>query len=457
MRKALPFVAAALFLLMALPVVAQDITRDVPFDHWAYDAVQKLVEKGIIVGYPDRTFKGDRAMTRYEFAMAIARLVDMIPEKGAAQPGERGPQGDRGPEGPQGRAGEAGAKGETGPQGPMGVANMDEVKALIDKLRDEFKPELDKIKEQLADQRNDIDDLDARVTKLENPERKINAIGWLNYRLGLVGDSFFDAKSRLTDAEFDTLTAVIGVQGQINPEVEGKITFKMHDPAEPWGNLVELPSFHGGGGYDSTKYDGYGSYGGGSSPIFNPVRGNADKWWLDEAWVSFDTNWLTPTHWTVGRQFQSYGPGLLVNNERLSQQGVRWEQKHGDFSTDFFFGTSFYDGVFAPAPHKLLAASGGYSSWGHHGGGSSYDTEWNQWPAQYGLDYWPLYGEFSNMGMVAGAKYDGGGDEYGIWEDYPVVQRNDCYSSIRLQCQRRLVHCGELPAERGRRGERLER
>ncbi|MGC9317621.1 MAG: S-layer homology domain-containing protein, partial [Armatimonadota bacterium] len=67
MRKTVAVLALAM--LIAVPAFAQTSPADtVPFDHWAYDAVQQLVEEGIIIGYPDGTFKGDRAMTRYEFA-----------------------------------------------------------------------------------------------------------------------------------------------------------------------------------------------------------------------------------------------------------------------------------------------------------------------------------------------------------------------------------------------------
>jgi hypothetical protein len=48
---------------------------DVPFSHWAYDAVAKLSAKGIITGFPDGTFKGQRQVTRYELAMILARLM----------------------------------------------------------------------------------------------------------------------------------------------------------------------------------------------------------------------------------------------------------------------------------------------------------------------------------------------------------------------------------------------
>lgn len=49
---------------------------DVPAKHWAYGSVSKLVYDGIIDGYGDGTFKGDRAITRYEFAVAVAKAVD---------------------------------------------------------------------------------------------------------------------------------------------------------------------------------------------------------------------------------------------------------------------------------------------------------------------------------------------------------------------------------------------
>ena len=48
---------------------------DVPKGHWAYDFVKDLSDKGYLVGYPDGTFKGDKAMNRYEFATALYRAL----------------------------------------------------------------------------------------------------------------------------------------------------------------------------------------------------------------------------------------------------------------------------------------------------------------------------------------------------------------------------------------------
>ncbi len=53
---------------------------DVPANHWAYEYIAKLAGNGILEGYPDGTFGGDRLMTRYEFATMLYRAI----EKGAA-------------------------------------------------------------------------------------------------------------------------------------------------------------------------------------------------------------------------------------------------------------------------------------------------------------------------------------------------------------------------------------
>ena len=48
---------------------------DVPSNHWAYEAVSDLSRRGLVEGYPDGTFGGDRMMTRYEFAQIVYRAI----------------------------------------------------------------------------------------------------------------------------------------------------------------------------------------------------------------------------------------------------------------------------------------------------------------------------------------------------------------------------------------------
>ena len=54
---------------------SEQIFRDVPKSHWAYEFVQAAAESGINKGYDDKTFRGDRYITRYEMAQMLANAV----------------------------------------------------------------------------------------------------------------------------------------------------------------------------------------------------------------------------------------------------------------------------------------------------------------------------------------------------------------------------------------------
>jgi len=52
---------------------------DVPTDHWAYEAVLNLYTTyGCLAGYPDGTFRGDQAVSRYEFAASLSECLDRL-------------------------------------------------------------------------------------------------------------------------------------------------------------------------------------------------------------------------------------------------------------------------------------------------------------------------------------------------------------------------------------------
>ncbi len=54
---------------------SDDLFPDVPVNHWAYEYVTRLKQAGILTGYPDGNFVGDRMMTRYEFAAIVYRAI----------------------------------------------------------------------------------------------------------------------------------------------------------------------------------------------------------------------------------------------------------------------------------------------------------------------------------------------------------------------------------------------
>ncbi len=339
-------VVLCLVVAISVPVYAQATPAEtVPFDHWAYDAVQRLVDMGVIIGYPDGTFRGNRAMTRYEFAMAISRLLDAIQVEGVLGP--QGPAGAQGPAGPAGAAGPAGPAGPAGAQGPPGEVDYDEVRSIVEDLTAEFSDELADLRDDIDYLQDDVYDLGDRVTVLEQ-EKGPEVTGWIDYRIGLASSYTYGGESvhkKLNaDKEFDNLTIKIGIEGDITDDLSGKITLKVRDADDPWRTTWIR-------GMDP------------SVPCVDMQA--AETVWLDEAILQFNTTGLIQGNWTVGRQFQDYGLGLLVNNERFAQQGVR-----GQFSSvwgtnldwEFFAGGSSYMFDTTGMAGPVYGANDGYLS-----------------------------------------------------------------------------------------------
>lgn len=122
--------ASMLMFSMALPALAAPLFPDVPDNHWAKDAVAALAAKGLVEGYPDGTFKGDRAATRWETAMIVARLL---------------------------------AKMEQAHATFATKAELDELRKLVNALREE----LDALGVRVTNLEENVARIDKRVTELE--------------------------------------------------------------------------------------------------------------------------------------------------------------------------------------------------------------------------------------------------------------------------------------------------
>lgn len=165
MRKVLPYLGAALSTLViawSTPAVAQNQFKDLDPNHWAYSAVNELQQKGILLGYPDGYFRGKRTLTRYEFAVALDRLLKNLPPPG------QGPKGDTGPAGADGAPGAQGEKGEKGDPGisPEELANL---KRLAEEFRNELTSlgtDLKAVKSRLDALSNDVADIKRRLDRM---------------------------------------------------------------------------------------------------------------------------------------------------------------------------------------------------------------------------------------------------------------------------------------------------
>jgi len=162
-------IAGASMLVLGVPsvVLAQGTAAsgpfaDVPADHWAYSSVDTLQKAGIVIGYPDGTYGGKRAMTRYEFAVAIARLLPLINKAG---------------EGDYATKDDLAALRSDLEQKLQ--ANSDAIDALR-KLVDEFQPELEKLGQDVAAIKDRLDALEARVAAVEEEQRRVKFNGALN-------------------------------------------------------------------------------------------------------------------------------------------------------------------------------------------------------------------------------------------------------------------------------------
>ena len=123
-------VAVVILFTMALPALSAPLFPDVPENHWARDAVATLAAKGLVEGYPDGTFKGDRAATRWEVAMIVARLLAKMEQEHATFATK---------------------------------AELEELRKLVNALREE----LDALGVRVTNLEENVSRLDQRVTELE--------------------------------------------------------------------------------------------------------------------------------------------------------------------------------------------------------------------------------------------------------------------------------------------------
>ncbi len=68
----------AILAVFATAGFAQEAFPDIPAGHWAGDAVTRISDLGIVIGFPDGTYRGNESFTRYQMALVISRLLDVI-------------------------------------------------------------------------------------------------------------------------------------------------------------------------------------------------------------------------------------------------------------------------------------------------------------------------------------------------------------------------------------------
>lgn len=106
MRLSFRFLPIIILLGTSVQAGCAEQFKDVPKDHWAAEYVARAASNGVMKGYPDSTFKGDKAVTRYELAVALERMIEVIekglkPEVKGAESGGQRAQSQNAPQQPQ--------------------------------------------------------------------------------------------------------------------------------------------------------------------------------------------------------------------------------------------------------------------------------------------------------------------------------------------------------------------
>ena len=204
-----------------------------PTDHWAYDAINPLQKDGVLIGYPDGTFGGKRAITRYEFATAIARIIRMIPTVPSPTTVT------------QQDLSAYVKKSELPDFSKFATkADLDALKKLMDEFRDELAAlgvDVDALK-------RDVAALDARVCALEAEQRRVKITGDVNafavatdQRSGIVPAYDRDERPIPTNA---TLGRTIGVVKDFDLNVVGRIsTATTANATVNYGNYLNYLAF----------------------------------------------------------------------------------------------------------------------------------------------------------------------------------------------------------------------
>ncbi|NIM06005.1 MAG: hypothetical protein GTO55_06945 [Armatimonadetes bacterium] len=449
-------VAVAILAAVAAPAFAQGAFEDVPMDHWAYQAVDMLTQAGLVEGYPDGEFKGDRPMTRYEFAMIIARAL----QSGALA-------GPPGPPGPPGTPGEAGRPTAI----PLARGLTPEQEALLAKLQKEFMPELKRL-------RSNVDELERRVSALEGmptaKAAKLSVSGGVSVRTGLSGtelefgandstgypypgiggplgyeelwfdpvewgginipilvgaawDSSAGQSIPISDAVKDAFAApdfmTMRTEVAFDANLGSGVTARAVLLADPRGNLVapyaEVDDWNLGSEQILSN----------QTPNIYYSDGIMDSVRVDEAWLRYETRLIRPIVITAGKQYWGFGTGLLANNSQQATKALRVDiALTGDAMGDGICWSSVlgaldreaFGGLTAGLPRwpdpVTTTENGGMDNYAVHSlsipfsddwtlGGNLVDTGFGAergWSADvkgklFGLDLWAEWAELTNF------------------------------------------------------------
>ncbi|MGE0488669.1 MAG: S-layer homology domain-containing protein [Vulcanimicrobiota bacterium] len=261
---------------------AAPLFPDVPDNHWAKDAVAALAAKGLVEGYPDGTFKGDRAASRYEVGMIVARLLAKMEQAHAT------------------------------------FATKAELQELR-KLADAYKEELEAFGVRVTNLEEQTNRLDLRVSELERIRfyGRMQFVGVSNnlrgapLNIGTIGNPGIDWSTGRLLVEGTGLSSV-GVLG-LNADITDDLVMGAEFVAFASQGVGAIDSYWGPSApYSTNPWTARGN--GAGLPGFQPDNNQPyTRMVLDNFWVHHKPS---DTRATFGSYFTRYVSGFVINGAR---------------------------------------------------------------------------------------------------------------------------------------------
>lgn len=407
-------VLIALFLLMLAGVSSAKSFDDVPRTHWAYDAVEYLASKGLVEGYPDGTYQGEKEMNRYELAILVARTYAKLEE----------------------------------------MTDEDvtiDVEAIMNDLMDEFETELAEIRDLVKGNKVKIDDLQRKLK--ENSEADAD----LAAKLANIGSKFkFNGIMKL---RLDAKYIDPGEARKIRPRFSFRFDMSapVNDEITFGGRLGTAGTGGANVGSETTFTDEF------RTKVIEIER--AYLQWKPEAWPNwtlkggkFKPNWATPSNFidsdvNVEGLAQTYRADNWVVNLAEMTPAVKGLYFVGQVGTEDLFtdNLDLYLSYHYMTSGTFEFMGGGFTDWNRLDaddycaveGFAKYSFDWYDWPiflqAAYRMnlaDEWVTYD--SGLQQAAMAQITVGKikevNDYNFWLNYGRVLPNAIIPQFANSC-----------------------
>lgn len=298
-------IALVLALVLTTMVAGANPFSDVPFSHWAYDAVNKLAAKGIIQGYPDGTYKGEKHVTRYALAMVVAKMlanVEQMMEKGIG----------------------------------TNLVTKSDLQTL-EKLTVEFADELALLGVKVTALEDDMQVVKEDVSTLKKDVEGIKdymAKGGME-KVKLSGDMLVRHSSLIHNRDYMSLGGNRGNFNNVMTQTQLRFQFKANIDE----NITAVARWHMMDKTDLAPLSPFQPVGvWGSNGLLNGIRNNGDASAnLDLAYLHIKDMFRFGGDFTFGRNFYATGHSLILNDY---VDAVKYYKRSGDVDLAFY---SIYD------------------------------------------------------------------------------------------------------------------